>query len=449
MMSYPLERPINLDDSVAMSFEYLREKIRDEGWVGKAILQITDDVRAFLDAPSDWLFSLPPMQAIADTPPLAFLIDMISELEDIAPTCCLLFLETSYGINKAYNSEKYQGQLTATGQRLLSSARLRSSDEAIYLSGVESLNSLSALSTHFMNISGTLDDYSPSNVIESLEAKAISAIEDKIAEITAIAEGLGEDVTQAVKRQLRDLKRVLDGALNQNKENVRELYTPRFVSSLVPVTPGTPTVAGGVGFIFDMANWLLTNFVLKATPIAVPVEALCYTTTSIVVKYMNGLGADACRFLSGGILRGVGSSLPTLIAPTGLFAGCWGFLQAFAPYIIFVAILVIALMKYRKVVGEYLHVIGQSGPAIAYGSAKLYDTSREEMLSSLKSLAKKMTENSTVGFTSLMGFAFDDKDEISMAINLINDEQIYGKEAMNLAVVPYLSIIQDGILAHL
>jgi hypothetical protein len=142
----------------------------------------------------------------------------------------------------------------------------------------------------------------------------------------------------------------------------------------------------------------------------------------------------------------VGNSLPTLIAPTGLFAGCWGLLQAFAPYLILAAVLVIALMKYQTVIGEYLYVFGQAGNAVAYGSAKLYDTNRDEMTAELKALAEEMRKQNFGHFSNLMGFALDEDEEIAMAWNLSRNEPIYGKAAQRQAFEVFRRLYEQGPL---
>ncbi len=138
--------------------------------------------------------------------------------------------------------------------------------------------------------------------------------------------------------------------------------------------------------------------------------------------------------------------MPYRQAKTGLFAGCWGFLQAFAPYILLAAVLVIALMKYQTVIGEYLYVFTREGEAIAYGTAKLYDTNRDEMQAELRAMADYMRTEGFGGFKTLMGFALDEDEEIVMALNLTQNEPIYGKAAQGQAFEVFRVLYEQGPL---
>jgi hypothetical protein len=191
----------------------------------------------------------------------------------------------------------------------------------------------------------------------------------------------------------------------------------------------------------------MTNF-LGLGGAAFPVEVLGYISTSIVVKYLGGVGADACRYLAGGLLRGAAEALPTLVAPTGLFAGCWGALMAYAPYIIFAAILTIIFLRHKQVLGEYLYVFGTNGKAIAYASAKLFDTSREEMNTELISLGN-LSDVTTTTFPNLTGFAFNKKDEIVMCLDLTKNppEPIYRKAERQAKFEPFRLLYEEGPLA--
>jgi hypothetical protein len=372
----------------------------------------------------------------------------LEESQGLATDCGLLFLESSYAINKAYNSEKYEGQLMSKGNTLLNAFAVKSSDENIYLSGVEAYGTLSEFATELQKIQVVLTDrtgpYSPSAVISSLVDKAIARVQGLLNEIGEIT----KETTEKVKRKARDLKRYLKQMLGMRAKSINfENVRPRFVGSLVPINSATPSVLGGVNILRDIATWLMTNF-LGLGGAAFPVEVLGYISTSIVVKYLGGVGADACRYLAGGLLRGAAEALPTLVAPTGLFAGCWGALMAYAPYIIFAAILTIIFLRHKQVLGEYLYVFGTNGKAIAYASAKLFDTSREEMNTELISLGN-LSDVTTTTFPNLTGFAFNKKDEIVMCLDLTKNppEPIYSKTERQAKFEPFRLLYEEGPLA--
>ncbi|MGL5035073.1 MAG: hypothetical protein ACRC6M_14865 [Microcystaceae cyanobacterium] len=434
-----------------MSYEYLRQRVTDSGWVGKEILTITDEVRAIVDTPRDWLFSLSPMKAIADSPTLAWIIDAIDAIEDLPATCALLFMESAHGINRAYNSEKYDGQLEGRGNDLLGSLIIKPTDEGIYLSAHKGYTTLRNYSGDFEKIAGAIEGYNPQVVVEGFVETAIAKVENLVSELADEVQDDIKEFAMKAKRKVRDLQRIFKGMqegvvenLNRWRKSLGDVLTPKFVGELVPIVTGIPTLIGSTQVLQQITTWLLTNF-FQFMPISVPVEAMAWCVNSIVIKYLGGVGANACRFLSAGLLRGV-EALPSLIAPSGMFAGCWGLLMSFAPYLILGAILVIAMMKFNTTLGEYLYVLGIEGDKVAYTSAKLYDTNRQEMSDVLKEMRERREREGMLLPSNLTGFAFDEKDEIVMCLDLSTPIPIpiYGKAAIAAKYLPFHDLKEHG-----
>jgi hypothetical protein len=208
---------------------------------------------------------------------------------------------------------------------------------------------------------------------------------------------------------------------------------PRF--ALTPIDPtGT-----SIKVIQEIASWLLGNFL--QVPIAT--EALAWVVSSTVIKYLGGIGADAARYFAASVMKGL--PLPTLINPTGMFAGCWGLCQAYAPYLVIAGVLVVMLIRAQNVTGDYLHVFGLTGNATAYGSAKLYDSSRLEVVTELRTLANLLRRESLHSFDDLLGFAADEQNNIVLALNLRENKAVYQQQAIAEMVTPFLPIIKNGI----
>ena len=417
-----------------MDITYLLSKAYTNGWTGNDILKIPDFSLKTIENSENWFLRLPPIQAIANSP-LSFITDLISELVDIIPACSLLFLETNYGIAKVFNSEKHKGALTSKGHALLSKPVNRPADESIYESAYNTRDSLGELSHEFNKLSSGLV-HDPLAHIQAYESEAIYKLKKEINSLIRKVKANTGEARQQFRQQLILAKNSIKDIRDRKKQKAIARFLP------VPVVPVPPPATIGVAatIITEIAGWFLNSFLLQGISLLVPVEALTWTISSIVIKFMGGVGANACRYIAGGIIGTSTSFLPSVISSTGFFAGTWALLGAFAPIIIIGAVLTIAIMKRKVKIGEYLYVVGKQGQATAFGCAKLYDTNRLEMEAVLRDLGRKVADDAFVSFDNLMGFALDEYHEPVMALNLSKNEYIIGK-AMNTAINPYLSLI--------
>jgi hypothetical protein len=85
-------------------FDYLRAQITENVWARKEILTIADAVNNGVNTGKDWYFSLPHIQFIMSHPVMANLKNILVASQDLQSTvvdCCLVFLETVNGVNRA------------------------------------------------------------------------------------------------------------------------------------------------------------------------------------------------------------------------------------------------------------------------------------------------------------------------------------------------------------
>jgi len=422
----------------------LAEKISSDFWIGKEILKISSTLLSIIKAPSDSIKSLPPFQAIADLPPLAFINDQLNQLPELIPSCCYYLLESGYSINKAYNSTQYAGRLSQRGKQLFNSYVMDGTNTSLYLATIKGQNTFAGVYNHFSEAWNNLEAWSeqPSIWIENTKNEWLLKMADTIRELETQIANATDDVLKKLKRKLRDVKRCIKRMTGQKSLMVAR---PRFVAPIVPVQPGTPSVIGAAQVIQEIAKFFLD--VLCQGTFAVPVEALTWTASSVVMKCLGADGADACRYMAGGIFRTAGE-IPKLVSPTGLFAGCWMAIQAYAPYILLAAVITVLLIRANQTIGEYLYVFGTNGSAVAYVTAKLFDTNWEEMNRVLTRLGD-LSDVTTRKFENLTGFAFNSKDEIVMCLDLTQNppEPIYGKSAQQLRFEPFRPLYEHGPLA--
>jgi hypothetical protein len=127
-------------------FDYLRDQISNNTWIDKEALQISDAVTAALNNGQEWYFSLPHIQFIMQNSSLGGIKDLLTASQDLGETvldCNLVFLETVYGVNKAFNSKVHK-DLAGKAQIELEKLAANNTEKAIYEASVmahnESLN---------------------------------------------------------------------------------------------------------------------------------------------------------------------------------------------------------------------------------------------------------------------------------------------------------------------
>jgi len=127
-------------------FDYLRDQISNNTWIEKEALRISDTVIPALNNDQEGYFSLPHIQFIMANSILGGIKDLLTASQDLGATfldCNLVFLETVYGINKAFNSKIHE-DLAAKAQIELEKLANNNTEKSIYEASVmahnESLN---------------------------------------------------------------------------------------------------------------------------------------------------------------------------------------------------------------------------------------------------------------------------------------------------------------------
>jgi hypothetical protein len=415
----------------------LQNQIKNGTWLGKEILEI-GTVASFINIPRDAFLQYAPIQNIQTHSNLSVLIND-NLTTGLITDCALSFLQSTYSINKCYNSKKY-ANLNVVADEILRQAPAKRENDIIFdrCSAVP----IEDYRIWFDEIPGIIPGHNPVDFRQSLEQKSqtlAQSLVNSVREIIAALKSAKKNIPARIKWQLWEAEKVLNNVLNRSKENTK--------SAIIPITVG-----GVVEVIVNIASMVLSGFLLKGAIPAI-IESFKWVVTSIVAKFLGGtLIADACRHLAGQVLRGIASLLPTVINPSGLFAGAWAFLVSYAPYIIIAAIITILIIKqHQRLVADELYVIGlNEGKLLAWGHSVLFESNYEEMKQILIDMGDKIRqESSRIILDTLMGFGLQSQkgevDKTVIAINfLLENEVTEGEGAIALAA-PFAYQIANGI----
>jgi hypothetical protein len=438
-------------------FDYLRSQIEQNIWLGKEILGITNFIRSLIDAPKEFILDLPPIKLLRSLPPLAYLAGVIESSQNltyVSTSTALIFMETAYGINRAFNSRKYTNLETVANAKL-GNLTLSNREVRIYESAIKAHNdTLDAtfLARELPNADLsylTLLDTEPNTILQREENESNVRLTSLYQDLELQLKTAVGKVRKAIQRTLSKLRKIFNLQTQGNKYSVRQLqfmsrqlylqsnlnYLPK--SALVI---GTPSIITAINIINNLANFLLSNYLLF--PIAnFPFQligALNNAVTSIVLKFMGGNGAIACKYFSANIMRTFNYLLPSVFRSTGMSAAAWTFLIAYSPYIIIAAILIITAMQSDQKLGEFLYVFGFNNPDDTPDSAiRVLSDSDDTIISNaivfnnLLELGKKIQSESGRKYQGLYGFSVDDKGIPQFGLDLKNNAVIKGNEVQN------------------
>ena len=444
-------------------FDYLQSQITDSGWIAKEILSISATARGAIGSGAEWYFALPHIKFIMENSILGNVKQLLLAGQDLAGTvtdCGLVFLETVYGINLAFNSKVHRN-LAGTGQSLLSGLTVSGTERILYAAAVsahnESINlpELDAKAVEIRSTAAGIQETGESAISQAQKAaqEALNKLIDFRDSLLGQVESLIGRERSSARRRIRIAEKAI-GRMGQtasvvahNPYEISSIYDKQITSisnrspvfnAIVPIAVGgAVTVAATAGIIGTMAGWLLSNFFLQgiAGGIATLIPALTNTITSIVLKVMNSSGADAMRFLAGSVLRAGSNFLPTILATTGMEASAWGYLMANASLIIGVSVIIIQAMKNKVSLADMLYVFGNIQGSTSYnlGQIHMYDTNHVEILEEFKETANTMYDESRRPMSSIIGVGLDKKGKYTIAYDLTNPnnpQQIIGDEAI-------------------
>src|SRR4028119_2334253 len=297
-------------------FDYLRDQISNQTWIEKEALQISDAVTVALDNGQEWYFSLPHIQFLMENSSMRGIKDLLIASQDLGATvldCNLVFLETVYGINKAFNSKVHK-DLAGKAQAELAKLAANNTEKAIYEASVmahnETLN-LPELSVKVAAIEAEIAaiQQQGATAIEQIEQwknDAITKLEALKNELLTLIEGLLGNPKRNARARLKIVEAgivamqtgTIPPIIAMNPYEITSKFdcsiTSTFrrqpvLNAIVPIAAGgAATVAGAATILTGIAEWLLSSFFLKAVSIpATLLPALTNTVVSIVLKVVD------------------------------------------------------------------------------------------------------------------------------------------------------------------
>ncbi|MEG3898941.1 MULTISPECIES: hypothetical protein [unclassified Microcoleus] len=451
-------------------FDYLRDQISNNIWIDKEILQISEAVTTALNEGREWYFSLPHIQFIAANPVMGGVKDLLTASQDLGETvvdCNLVFLETVYGINKAFNSKVHK-DLAGKAQTELAKLAANSTEKAIYEASVmahnESLN-LPELSVKVAAIEAEIaaiqqQGATAAEQIERWKNGATAKLEELKNELLTLIEGLQGNPRRNARARLRIVEAGIEAMQTGNIPTIIALNpyeitsqfdlsinstfrrAPVVNNAIVPIAAGgAATVAGAATVLTGIAGWLLSSFFLKAASIpATLLPALTNTVVSIVLKVMGSAGADAARYLAASALKAGQSLLPKLFGATGMQASGWAYLMAWATPIIGAAAIIIQAMRNKLSLADMLYTFAELRDVpgkFNLTQAHVIDTNRVEILEEFKTCAKDLLSEARLPIERIIGVGIDRKKEYAVCYILSDPDspvQVSGKEAIAAAL---------------
>jgi len=446
-------------------FDYLRDQISNNIWIDKEALLISEAVTTALNNGQEWYFNLPHIKFLMENSSMRGIKNLLTASQDLGATvldCNLVFLETVYGINKAFNSKVHK-DLAGKAQIELEKLASNNTEKAIYEASVmahnESLN-LPELSVKVAAIEaeiGSIQQQGATAIeqIEQWKNDAITKLEQLKNELlTLIEELLGNPRRNARAR----LKIVEAGIVAMQTGTIPPIIamnpyeiTSKFdrpitstfrrqpvVNAIVPIAAGgAATIAGAVSVLTGITGWLLSSFFLKAVSIpAILLPALTNTVVSIVLKVVGSSGANAMRYLAASALKAGQSLLPKIFGATGLQVSEWAYLMAWAAPIIGAAVIIIQAMRNKLLLADMLYTFAElrnRPEKFNLTQAHMIDTNRIEILEEFKTCAKYLILESRLPLGRIIGVSLDRKKEYVVCYILTNPDapiSITGKEAI-------------------
>ena len=447
-------------------FDYLRDQISNNTWIDKEALRISDAVTAALNSGQEWYFSLPHIQFLMENSSLRGIKDLLTASQDLGATvidCNLVFLETVYGINKAFNSKVHE-DLAGKAQIELDKLAANSTEKAIYEASVmahnESLN-LPELSVKVAAIEAEIASIQQQGAtaveqIEQWKNDAIAKLEQVKNELLTLIEGLLGNPRRNARARLRIVEAgiaamqtgIIPPIIGMNPYEITSKFDrpitstfrrqPVVNNAMVPIAAGgAATVAGAATVLTGIAGWLLSSFFLKAASIpATLLPALTNTVVSVVLKVVGSSGANAMRYLAASALKAGQSLLPKIFGATGMQVSGWAYLMAWAAPIIGAAVIIIQAMRNKLLLADMLYTFAElrnQPEKFNLTQAHMIDTNRIEILEEFKTCAKDLILESRLLLGRIIGVGLDRKKEYVVCYILTEPEspiQILGKEAI-------------------
>lgn len=437
----------------------------------------------------------PPFEVFRQKSKLAYLVSLF---DSFPPTASLLIrmpftlLESVHGINRAFNSDKYNN-LNQIGNNILNSSRYENrlyegvfkayhnSLDINYLQEVLNENnidsapidggnpqaemqswqtdSISLFDRFFESIRNQLN--SLKNIRRKLtatEKKQRSRLSWKLFELNGIWTQLqslmeGQRAMGKGQRSIHDNTELMTGEeidrirqliLNPNRIMANPLTLNDYYNlncyktrSIVISTP-----IDMLNIMQEMSNFFLSFFGVPANINLLP--ALSYTVSNMVLKSIGSSGAMATRYFAGHILRQNIKLLPVIVQKTGMWGMAWGYLAPLAPWLILTAVTITVGIRKNMQLGENLYLFGSTNnplPDMSY--LVLADSNNKEIYDTIVQQAETMRLNSGKDYQQLYGFSTH-KNKPQFGLNLSDEDNVTMMDKSQLNTFDdYLSAIDN------
>ncbi len=453
-------------------------------WANMKALTGVAEVEKLFSQPQEWFTNQPVIQGLLSHPVTKPMLSWLEAKENIAMfsvligQCGIAFLETSHGINRAYNS-KAHANLAGAGEAALSAVISTSTEKGIYGDVINAFND--SLNLPELAKTGIKINQDVGEAWASLEKERLAAIQKALklrnklfkqlespqikleerkklrAEYDNVAKslvGMGEKPIAPPKKATKPKKGAtstpiptptpnsgLGEIIGHNPYNINSIYNDRISSIrsikvnasalvLVPVVAPIVAVGGAIatvgitaGIISTIASWFLGNCMNLVGLPAGLTQSLVHCVTSIVLKVSGSAGAESLRFFAASALKANAALLMKVFGISNMNVTAWMFLTAMAVPILIVSIIIILAMRNKnKVIFSHFYLLAEHDryPGFAYASIQNADDARIEFAT----MKKDLLELANITYSGIYGVGIEvenGKPEVKGGFNLATD----------------------------
>lgn len=458
-------------------------------WANFQSLTGVAEIKKIMDAPQQWLMEQPLIQGILSHPGGKAILSWLESSQNVTAfpmligQCGTAFLETSHGINRAYNSKLYDN-LAGAGERALSALTSTSTEKGIYGDVINAFNN--SLNLPELSKTGIKIDYAMNEAWTSINqkklqmqeearklrdkyyqklqderlklndrrrarakynnvARSLVAMGDKpipsprIVRTPTTGTGTGTGSGTVIGHSSYDINSIYNdriSSIRSIKVNASALVIVPVVAPIVAVGGALATVGITAGIISSIASWFLSSCMNLVGMPASLISALTHCVTSIVLKVSGSSGAQALRFFAASALKANEALLMTVFGTSNMNVTAWMFLLAMAGPILIVSIIIILAMRNKTALSKTLYIFGDLADnpnRFNLMVSSMYDTNAIEILEKFKASAKEMRDTARLSMSQIVGLGIDAKNEYAICYNLTNPDnpiQVTGQEAI-------------------
>ncbi|MBL1208267.1 hypothetical protein [Geminocystis sp. GBBB08] len=462
---------------------------------GKEILKLPSNLNSI-----DTVMNTPPFETFRTLPKLSYLINLFESVPDLLSILVSMpftFLESIHGINRAYNSDKYDN-LNQIGTSLLNSSKYENrlyegvfkaynnsldidyltevltenNIDSVPIDGGNPYNEMQSWQQESINVLESIKE-SVSNLLNSLKGKKLTAEQRKQRtrlswQLSDLNKIYSQIQSKLGLRTLEDRNNLLEIILNPNRIdpsfvrtnplNILDLpqihnqfnqfqfnqFNHQFNQNQLnkrQLTDIISTPADMLAQLNRMSNFFLSFFGIPVNINLLP--ALSYTVSNMVLKSLGSSGAMATRYFAGHILRQNAVNLPVIVQQTGMWGMAWGYLAPFAPWVILASVTIVVGIKKNMKLGEHLYLFGEhSGSYPDMTFMVLSNSNNKEIYETMLNQGETMKNNSGKTYSTLYGFSTY-KDKPQFGLDLTNDDVTMMNRTELNSFDGYLNIIDN------